>query len=91
MRAFLEDAAQQLSRLEGAIADQDATLLGRCAHALKSSSANLGAEELAALYRRLEAFARNDQVGEARALLHELRLAHANVVRRANEILEEAA
>jgi two-component system sensor histidine kinase/response regulator len=91
LRAFLEGAGEQLARVEAAIETHDGHQLSRCAHALKSSAANLGAEDLAALYRRLESLGRNHQVDEARSLLQELRQAHQGVVRRAHEILGEAA
>ncbi len=58
---------------------------------MKSSTANLGAEELSAIYRRLEAMGRSSQMDEARALLPELRRIQAGVMQRAREILQEAA
>jgi HPt (histidine-containing phosphotransfer) domain-containing protein len=91
LKAFLAGAEQQLASLTAAIETGDAQQLSRCAHALKSSTANLGAEELSALYRRLEALGRAGELEDANALLHEVRLAHQFVVRRAHEILEEAA
>lgn len=91
LRTFLQGADAQLARVEQAVAALDAQLLSRCAHALKSSTANLGAEQLSALYRRLEALGRSGQVQEARVLLEELRTAHQDVVRRAHEILGEDA
>jgi signal transduction histidine kinase/CheY-like chemotaxis protein len=89
--AFLEDAPQQLAKLEEAIGRMDAVALARCAHALKSSTANLGAEQLSALYRRLEACGRNQQVEEARVLLQQVHQAHERVVCHARELLREAA
>jgi CheY-like chemotaxis protein len=91
LRAFLSGGGEQLARVAGAIEARDAQQLSRCAHALKSSTANLGAEALSALYRRLEAMGRSNEVDEAHALLREVRQAHELVVRRAQEILEEAA
>jgi len=91
LQTFLEEAEPQLARLEVAIDANDATVLARCAHALKSSCANLGAEQLSALYRRLEALGRGNQLDEARNLQRELRQAHEAVVRQAQEILREAA
>ncbi len=91
LRAFLEGADEDVARIAAALASHDAVQLARCAHAMKSSAANLGAEQLSALYRRLEALGRNQQMTEAGALLQELRAAHAGVVRRAQQILEEAA
>ena len=91
LQTFLEEAEPQLTRLEAAVQARDALVLARCAHALKSSCANLGAEALSALYRRLEALGRNNQVEEANVLLQELRRAHEAVIRQAQEILREAA
>jgi CheY-like chemotaxis protein/HPt (histidine-containing phosphotransfer) domain-containing protein len=91
LQSFLEEAGPQLSRLEAAVQSRDAMALARCAHAMKSSCANLGAEQLSALYRRLENLGRNNQVDEAHALLQELRRAHEIVIRQAQEILREAA
>ncbi len=91
LRTFLESAAAQFARVEQAIEAQDAQQLSRCAHALKSSTANLGAEQLSALYRRLEALGRKGEVHEAHTLLEEVRRAHQGVIQRALEILGEAA
>jgi len=91
LRAFLEDADQQLARVEGALGQQDTKALAQCAHAMKSSSANLGATALSALYRRLEAHGRDNQIKEAALLLQQIRRAHSDVVRRAHELLAEAA
>jgi two-component system sensor histidine kinase/response regulator len=91
LRTFLEGSDEQFANVERAIEAQDCKQLSRCAHALKSSTANLGAEELSALYRRLEALGRNNQIDEARALLQDLRQTHQGVVRRAQQILGEAA
>lgn len=46
--------------------------LVRCAHTLKSSSASLGAEPLAAVARQIESFARNSQFAEVGMLVQEL-------------------
>ena len=91
LQTFLEEAEPQWTRLEAAVVARDAPILARCAHAMKSCCANLGAEQLSTLYRRLEAMGRNDQIDEARTLLQELRRAHEAVIRQAREILREAA
>jgi HPt (histidine-containing phosphotransfer) domain-containing protein len=91
LRSFLAEAEEQMARLEGAVNAEDAPLLTRCAHAMKSSTANFGAVELSALYRRMEALGRNKQLDQVRPLLHDLRQMHERVVRRAREILQEAA
>lgn len=91
LRIFLEGAQEQFTRVEQAIEALDAPQLGRCAHALKSSTANLGAEQLSALYGRLEALGRSGELVEAREMLDEVRRAHQGVIRRARQILGEAA
>jgi CheY-like chemotaxis protein len=91
LQTFLEDAEPQLERLTAAIETRDATVVARCAHAMKSCCANLGAEQLSALYRRLEAMGRNNQIDEARSLLQQLRQLHEAVIQQAREILREAA
>jgi len=91
LQSFLEEAEPQWARLEAAVVARDAPILARCAHAMKSCCANLGAEQLSTLYRRLEAMGRNQQIDEARVLLQELRRAHEAVVSQAREILREAA
>jgi two-component system, sensor histidine kinase and response regulator len=91
LRTFLEVSVEQLARVENAIQSGDCRQLSRCAHSLKSSTAYLGAEELSALYRRLEALGRDNRIDEARPLLDALRNAHEDVARRAHEIMEETA
>jgi HPt (histidine-containing phosphotransfer) domain-containing protein len=91
LQAFLEDADAQLARVEDAIGARDARQLAQVAHALKSSTANLGAGDLSSLYRRLEGQGRQNQLEEAAQLLQEVHRAHASVVQRARQLLEEAA
>jgi signal transduction histidine kinase/CheY-like chemotaxis protein len=91
LQSFIEEAEPQLARLEAAVDARDAADLARCAHALKSSCANLGAEQLSTLYRRLEALGRSNEVDGARALLPDLRRTHEAVIRQAQQILQEAA
>jgi HPt (histidine-containing phosphotransfer) domain-containing protein len=59
IETYLADAPQQLSAIDAASAASDAAALVRPAHTLKSSSATVGAQRLAALSRRLEAAGRS--------------------------------
>jgi CheY-like chemotaxis protein/HPt (histidine-containing phosphotransfer) domain-containing protein len=61
---FLESAPGQVEAIREALASGDAGALGFAAHALKGSSAQLGACRLAALAEELEALARNGAVPE---------------------------
>ena len=56
---FLQSAPGQLEAIRAALASGDAGALGFAAHALKGSSAQLGARRLAALAEELEALARD--------------------------------
>ena len=59
--------ATPFSDAEAALERADSTALRQAAHTLKSSSANLGATELARRCAEIEALARNDRLVEARA------------------------
>lgn len=80
-----------MAQIESAIVAQDGQRLSRSAHALKSRSANIGAEGLSALYRQLEHCGRESRIDQARALLDDLKGAHGRVVARARDLLTEAA
>ncbi|MEO5596196.1 MAG: ATP-binding protein, partial [Lysobacteraceae bacterium] len=55
---FLEDAPGHLAKLEAAAVVNDFTQMSASAHALKSSSANLGAMQVSAIAKRIEHGAR---------------------------------
>jgi HPt (histidine-containing phosphotransfer) domain-containing protein len=54
IEAYVADGATHVAEVEAAVADGDAGSLVRPAHTLKSSSATVGAQRLAALARDLE-------------------------------------
>lgn len=62
---YLEDGAAQLEAMRDAVARDDAEALVRPAHSLKSNSASMGADDLAAICRSLEADARTGRLGGA--------------------------
>jgi HPt (histidine-containing phosphotransfer) domain-containing protein len=66
---YLEDAPQLLSRVRAAIADTNSEALRQAAHAMKSSSANVGAVRLAELCKRLERLGREGDSRAAAGLL----------------------
>lgn len=57
--AYLKAAERELSRLEQGIGNDDGVLLGKAAHALKSSSFNVGALSFAASCQAVEEAARD--------------------------------
>jgi len=91
LRRFLEAADGRMSEIETAISERDGQRLGRAAHALKSSTANLGAEALSGCYRHLEHLGREGRIEEASAFLANLRREHERAVSRIHQILQEAA
>jgi CheY-like chemotaxis protein/HPt (histidine-containing phosphotransfer) domain-containing protein len=66
---FLSDTPERLRALSEAMERRDPTALERAAHALKSSSANLGALELSALFRDIEAAGREKDLSRAAPLV----------------------
>ncbi len=68
VRIFLDTAPITLDSLRTAVREGDATGLARAAHELKSASLNVGAEPMAAVCKKLEAFGRKGTVDGAASL-----------------------
>lgn len=71
---FLQDAPQRIDEIRRGLEQGDVKLLERAAHTLKSSSANIGALQFAALCKRIEEGVRQNQHSEL-AELYALSLA----------------
>lgn len=69
---FIQDAEQQVTHLQGALASGDIRLVERIAHTLKSSSANVGALRFSKLCFELEQLGRAAKVEEAAALVRDV-------------------
>ena len=67
VNAYLADGPAQVDAIEAAVAANDAAALVRPAHTLKSSSATVGAQRLAAASRELEMVGRSGSVDSASA------------------------
>jgi CheY-like chemotaxis protein/HPt (histidine-containing phosphotransfer) domain-containing protein len=91
LRIFIESAGESVARIENAILARDGGQLAAAAHALKSSTANVGAKTLSEFYRRLEQLGREGRLADARELLIQVRPEHQRAVARMYEILQEAA
>lgn len=70
---FLTDAPLRVLSMEQALGSRDCEQMERQAHTLKSSSANLGAEELSRLCARLELAARHADLQACSLIVPELR------------------
>ena len=69
---YLETSKELWSKLRVAVDTGDAAAVGEAAHALKSSSANVGAKSLAELCRQLETMGRQNDLSCASSLLDKL-------------------
>jgi two-component system sensor histidine kinase/response regulator len=69
---FKEDSLMRLHELRGAVAKGDADALMRAAHALKSSSGNIGATRMYSMAAMLEANAKKGEVDTAAAIVEQL-------------------
>ena len=68
---FLADTPQRLTALLDAFEAGDTKAMEGAAHALKSSSANLGALRLSGMFRSIEAAGRSDEVESIRSLVEQ--------------------
>ena len=69
LQMFLDEAPQQLLAIQQAHAAGDAAEMGRVAHALKSSSLNVGAKSLGELCRRLERLGKDSELAASTDLV----------------------
>ena len=77
---YLENSRSTTERICAALATGDASGLREAAHALKSSSANVGAIGLAEIARQLESLGRDANVDAARPLVDQMSNEHQRVV-----------
>ena len=89
LEAFRDAAAPGLLRVQSALIDGNTQALGQAAHALKSSSANVGAQVLSAACCELEKCARLERNEDAPALFEKIRTEHERAVSRIDELLLE--
>ncbi len=73
MQVYLDSSGGLFGQLDAAVAAGDAAAVDRHAHALKSSSANVGATALAELFRRIEACGREGRLDGLASLVEAAR------------------
>ncbi len=86
---YLGDSPMRLATLRQALAAGDARTMTTAAHALKGSSANLGAGDLAELCHRLERLAAEAVPADAEARLSTLEAEYSRVELAMRELLAE--
>ncbi|WP_295002781.1 ATP-binding protein [uncultured Dechloromonas sp.] len=89
VQAYLKAAERELARLEQGLADVDAGPLAKAAHALKSSSFNVGAEPFAGCCKALEEAARAERWDEIPAAAEAARAAWQRVEVALGSLLKE--
>ncbi|OQW41695.1 MAG: hybrid sensor histidine kinase/response regulator [Proteobacteria bacterium SG_bin4] len=90
LQAYLDSAESYVRQLEQAIANDDAESLRQSAHALKSSSGNVGADDLSAVFKQIEADAKAGELSHARTLLEGMRLQYQGVTTEIKQILNQS-
>ena len=88
---YLETSKELLVNLRTAIDKADANALVETAHALKSSSANVGAKVLADLGKRFESMGRRDDLNGAASLLMQFNAEYRRVVDALSRELRDTA
>ncbi len=89
MRVYLDASGENMAGLEQALVSGDAEALRHAAHTLKSSSANVGAPRLSALFKRLEGMGARADMVEARAAMEAVRLEYARVVNALRALMKD--
>ena len=69
---FFEDAADRMQKLRVAYRNNDAKTVGELAHALKGSSATMGASQMKEIAERLQFLGRSGSLGGAEPLLEDM-------------------
>ena len=85
--SFLSTADQSVAKVAAALDAGSGKALAQAAHALKSSTANVGAKTLSACWRELERCGREDRLDEAREVFSRTRSEHDRAVSRLRELL----
>lgn len=83
---FLDTSAQAVAQVNSALAQADVVALGKAAHALKSSSANVGAQRLSGYYQRMEKLCQAQDMPAAFAMVEEVLREHALALQKLKEV-----
>lgn len=89
LHTFLESTEGYIRQLEQAIINGDTNALYRTAHTLKSSSANIGAEDLSAIFKQLESYGKAGELVNARLLQKNLQQHYQQVITEIRKILDQ--
>ncbi|MCB1947776.1 Hpt domain-containing protein [Nitrosomonas sp.] len=90
LQVFLDTSVDLVRQIEQAEKSNDAESLYHAAHALKSSSANIGAENLAAIAKKLEHCGRSGEVAQIKQLLDALQQHYQRVTTEIKKLLNQS-
>jgi two-component system sensor histidine kinase/response regulator len=82
---YESNSVELLGSIETSFAAKDAIALSKAAHALKSSSGNVGAERLAALCKEIELSARGGELSEIESAIEMLMIEHGMALEKLHE------
>lgn len=88
--AFLESAEKYIELLDRAFNDKDIETIRKTAHTLKSSSANIGAEELSAIFKQIEAYSKNGELALAESLYSGMLAIYQQVIIEVKAIINQS-
>ena len=91
LATYLQDTPRQIAALHQAVTQSDPSTIRKTAHSLKSSSANVGADTLAKLFKDLEQIARAGQTDGAADLIAQLEREFQSVRQSLSLILPKGA
>jgi CheY-like chemotaxis protein/HPt (histidine-containing phosphotransfer) domain-containing protein len=80
LQAFLETTESYIQQIEQTLIHENAESLRQAAHALKSSSANIGAESLAKICKELEVYGKTGELSRAKLLKESLKQHYQQVI-----------
>lgn len=76
LRTFLETSIDLIKQIEEAVKNENAEDLRHAAHSLKSCSANIGAESLSVIAKKMELYGRSCELEHSKQLLDNLQQQH---------------
>jgi two-component system sensor histidine kinase/response regulator len=80
MRAYADNSHELMDELTAAVEEQSADRIDQAAHALKSSSRNVGAQPLGALCEALETMGRGGEIAGSKDLFERVQREHQRVI-----------
>ena len=86
IQIFLDTSAHAVGQVTSAMAKADVVALGKAAHSLKSSTANVGAQRLSGYYLQLEKLCRAQNLPAATAMVAEVLQEHELAVQKLKEV-----